>query len=106
MEIKGYHYTYRKNLKSILKKGLIPHKPNTNGISDPQAVYCFTNLEELENGLNNWLSDKMHFDEETTDLEGAILEVDLTGIPTIEGAPWEHVIPSKINPERIKIIEG
>lgn len=74
---------------------------------------CEIHIPELKNlrpqthtnRLTNWLSDKMHFDEETADLEGAILEVDLTGIPTIEGAPWEHVIPSKISPKHIKVIQ-
>ncbi len=91
----GYHVTKKKNLLKIFRRGLIPSVP-ADMSDDPKAVYLFIDEEALVDGLSNWLGDRFDEDEEL-----AVLKVDILGLPTMEGADFEHVVPSLIPPSRI-----
>lgn len=55
-----YHVTLKKNLKSIMKRGILPSVPED--MLDQKGVYVFTTPEDAEDSLMNWLGDR--FDEE------------------------------------------
>lgn len=95
MNILGYHLTYTKNLKKIFKFGIKPNVPEDMP-EDPCAVYLFIDLESLENALINWFGERLDEDEEFS-----VLVVDLSGVATVEGAEFEHVVPTTISPNRI-----
>lgn len=100
MKILAYHLAYKKNLKAIKISGIVPNIPEDMP-DEPSAVYLFVSLDALENALINWLGERLDEDEEIV-----VLVVDITGIPTIEGANFEHVVPSVIPANRIvKIID-
>lgn len=97
MKIIGYHATLSKNVSSILRDGLVPSIP-LDMQTDTKAVYLFVSIEELENAMRNWLGERFGEEDDLT-----ILEVDITGLKTVEGADFEHVVPQKIEASRINI---
>ena len=50
--------------------------------------------------MRNWLGERFGEEDDLT-----ILEVDITGLKTVEGADFEHVVPQKIEASRINIFE-
>lgn len=48
----GYHVTSKRNLRSIMKKGLVPHVPEDYGEhGDVEGVYLFKSLDDTRTAL-------------------------------------------------------
>ena len=92
----GFHVTYKKNLKNILKKGLIPSiGERAEQLESTEAIYLFESIDAVEDALMNWLGDELDEDEEIV-----ILEVNLEGLPVKKEA-FELQVPVLIEPKRI-----
>ena len=55
-----FHVTEKKNLKSILSKGLVPQIGTLSQKlgEDRKAIYLFATELEMENALANWLGEE------------------------------------------------
>lgn len=60
-----YHVTAKRNLKKILKDGLVPKVgARSKKLRETPGVYFFTDLVEARDGVSNWLGDE--FSDRTT----------------------------------------
>jgi hypothetical protein len=96
-----YHGTLKKNVPSILKKGLIPKHPQ--GIaSEPTAIFMWNNLESAK---NHCAYDEVIFEvyvplnvqiyKRSNDGESVDLPI---------GQGYEYFVREKIPPENLKIV--
>lgn len=102
----GYHVTSKRNIKSIMKKGLVPHVPEDYGTDgDIEGVYLFKSIEDTRNALYNWFGERIEEIEEETgrDYNEVCLEVDLTDMEgsLIDSVEYEWTCVDVIPPERI-----
>jgi hypothetical protein len=65
-----YHITPSKNVRKILKRGLLPSIGDRSKKIPEElpAIYLFNNLNDLEDAVMNWLADEFNEDEELTAL--------------------------------------
>jgi len=99
----AYHITRRKNLKSILKKGLIPNIPEDYVGSELKGVFLFKTKSDTENALHNWLGERIEEWEEENDTEydEVCLTVDISGLELIDSVEYEWTCTTTIEPNRI-----
>lgn len=84
----AYHVTPTKNIKNILKHGLIPNKPEESG---DLAVSLFKTLEDAKRETKSWLFHK--FNQQPLSL----IEVEITGLVLTETFSFE-LITCNANP--------
>lgn len=106
----GYHVTQERNLKSIMKKGLVPKVPKDFGDDgDYKGVYLFKTKDDMDNAMYNWMGERIEEWEEDNDKEfkETLLTVDLTGMEfsLIDSVEYEWTCTETIPPERIIKIE-
>lgn len=97
-EITAYHLTPKKNIDSIMEKGLIPQQNN----GDEYGIYLFPDMETMENALWNWFGERF---DDLPDIELCLLHVDITNIDYTTPVPYEMRIDKVISPNRIKKVE-
>lgn len=104
--IVAYHVTRRKNLKSIMKKGLIPSIPldyGTNG--DIEGVYLFKTIDDAKTALYNWLGERIEEWEEENDAEydEVLLKIDISDLDSylIDSVEYEWICTCTIQPNKI-----
>lgn len=99
--MKAYHFTSKKNLKSILKKGLIPKiGPRSKAVCEPcKAIYLFENIYEAYDMLSNYLYD--YFPKNT---QFVLLEVDINDFVVRKTGLRELLIFNPISPSNIKVV--
>lgn len=100
----GYHVTSKRNLRSIMKKGLLPHVPEDYGErGDVEGVYLFKSLDDTRNALYNWFGERIEEIEEETGrpYNEVCLEVDITGLDLYDSVEYEWTCLEVIPPERI-----
>jgi hypothetical protein len=99
----AYHITRRNNLAKIKQQGLIPKKPED--MDDEYGVYCFSDMESLENAMMNWLGERIEEWEEDNDEEyGEIcLKIDIKNLKQSFNSDvgYEIVVKEIIPPNRI-----
>jgi hypothetical protein len=93
----AFHITYKKNLQSILKIGLLPKIPKDYE-QEQKGIYLFPTFNDAENALGSWLEDRI---DENEDL--IALEIDITDLnPYItQSVEWELICSIPIKPNRI-----
>jgi len=93
-----YHITPRRNVMSIMAKGLRPGIGDRSSKIDGEThgIYTFPNKQSAEDALMNWLGDEFDEDEELS-----LLKVDITGLRTVQGADYEIIVTEPITPDRI-----
>jgi hypothetical protein len=96
----GYHVTPTRNVKYIIKNGLIPQiGSNSSSYGETEErLYFFPSVSDAENSAMTWLGDQ--YEDEIISL----LAVDLTGIPMKKDVEWEFYTNQAIPPERIKVL--
>jgi len=106
----AYHVTDERNIKSIMKQGLIPKVPEDfaqNG--DVKGVYLFKTRDDMDNALYNWLGERIEEWEEENDkkYKETCLTVDLTGLEPylVDSVEYEWTCTATITPDRILKIE-
>lgn len=106
----AYHVTDERNIKSIMKQGLIPKVPEDfaqNG--DVQGVYLFKTKDDMDNALYNWFGERIEEWEEENDktYKETCLTVDLTGLELylVDSVEYEWTCTTTITPDRIIKIE-
>lgn len=102
----GYHITSRRNLKSIMKKGLLPHVPEDYGEDgDVEGIYFFKSIDDTRNALYNWFGERIEEIEEETDrpYNETLLTVDLSGLEPylIDSVEYEWICTVEVEPSRI-----
>jgi hypothetical protein len=101
----AFHITQRRNLKSILKNGLIPSIPADFNTDEFKGVYLFKTKSDAENALYNWLGERIEEWEEENDKEydEVCLTVDISGLESnlIDSVEYEWTCTKKILPSRI-----
>jgi hypothetical protein len=108
----GYHITSKRNIKSIMRNGLVPHVPedyDENG--DMNGVYFFKTEQDARDALGQWFGDRIEEIEEETGraYNEVCLEVDLTGLEyyLVDSVEYEWIYvsdidePEPISPDRI-----
>jgi hypothetical protein len=95
-----YHVTPTRNLKSIMKTGLVPNiGDRSNKITGERTgIYLFPTVEAAEDAVMNWLGDEFDEDESLT-----MLKVNVTGLENSisKGADYELIANTTIEPNRI-----
>jgi hypothetical protein len=102
----AYHVTSRRNLKSIMKKGLEIRKPEDySEYGDVKAVYLFKTLDDTRNALFNWLGERIEEIEEETgkDYNEVVLKINISGLVKylIDSVEYEWICLVNIGPSRI-----
>lgn len=102
----SYHVTRRKNLKSILEKGILKSIPLDYGDSgDIEAVYLFKSIDDVKNALYNWLGERIEEweEENNEDYDEVVLKVDIEGLENYlyDSVEWEWTCLIDITPDRI-----
>ena len=102
----AYHVTNRKNLKSIMKRGLeprVPHDYGNNG--DTKGVYLFKTIDDTKNALYNWLGERIEeWEEETGKVyDEVVLKINIDGLEEhlIDSVEYEWTCLVVIEPSRI-----
>jgi len=106
----GYHVTSERNVKGILKKGIIPRIPKDFGLNgDVKGIYLFKTKDDMTNALFNWFGERIEDWEEENNKEykETCLTVDLTGLhhSLIDSVEYEWTCTTTITPDRIINIE-
>jgi hypothetical protein len=91
----AWHVTPTRNVARIRKKGLLVKVPLDMPEETP-GVYLFPTMDAVKDAFGSWLDDR--FDD---DVPLTILEVDITGLSTTDGAPYEIVVTENISPVRV-----
>ena len=96
-----YHLTPARNIPALGRQGLIPrHGVRAKRFGEPRpAIYCFASMDDLDEGLVNWLADEFP---ETTRL--ALLEIDLPDTLAWERVAFEIQVFDPIPPAAIRIV--
>ena len=90
-----WHVTYKDNLEGILQDGLMPSNPID--FNDERGVYCFPNIESMEDALANWLGDRLDESKEIV-----LIQLNIEGLNFKEvNNSYEIIVYDTINPERI-----
>jgi hypothetical protein len=102
----AYHVTSRRNLKSIMRKGLEPRIPEDYGVNgDVKGVYLFKTLDDTKNALYNWLGERIEEIEEETgkNYNEVVLKINISGLEAylIDSVEYEWTCLVKIVPSRI-----
>lgn len=107
----AYHVTRRKNIRSIMKKGLEARVPIDYGTEgDIKGVYLFKTVEDTQNALYNWLGERIEEWEEENDKEydEVVLKVNIEGLEEylIDSVDYEWTCVVDIEPSRVvEVIE-
>jgi hypothetical protein len=89
-------------VKSILRHGLLPHKPKD--FVDEKAVYLFPSISFAEDAVMNWYGGRFEEDIPLTLLKISKLQLDSLGIRYYSGdTPYEVISYQAIPPEAIQI---
>jgi pyrimidine deaminase RibD-like protein len=95
-----YHVTPTKNLKSIVKQGLVPTIGDRSSqiAGEKSGIYVFPDRASAEDAVMNWLGDE--FDDEPL----TMLKIDVSGLDKhiTKGADYELIVGTTIEPSRIK----
>lgn len=97
-----YHVTPPVNIASILQNGLLPQIGERSAIAGETvpAIFCFSNLDDVEDALTNWLGDL--FDE---DQPLSLLRVTLGSDAVLgTGAGYEVVVLTPIRAEGVTVL--
>ena len=102
----GYHITSKRNLPSIMKKGLLVKKPEDYGTDgDIEGIYFFKTLNDAKNALMNWLGQRIEDIEEQTGkpYDEICLVVDLTDFKNnmIDSVEYEWTVVKNIPSSKI-----
>ena len=98
-----YHVSLKRNLKSIMKYGLIPKiGTRSKELKEEKAVFLFTTREDMETALGQWLGN--WFSEKTVLMS---LEITLPDeFPIIDSTvDYEKVSKIRIPPVCIRFIQ-
>jgi len=106
----AYHITQRRNLKSILKNGLIPKVPDDyQDQGDMKGVYLFKTKSDTENALYNWLGERIEEWEEENgkEYDEVCLTVDISYLESnlIDSVEYEWTCTTIIKPSKILSID-
>lgn len=96
----AYHVTPAKNVRWIMKDGLVPQigpASSTYGESE-KRLYLFPSKDDADDATMNWLGDQ--YEDEIL----ALLQVDITGIPLKKDVDWEYYTDTPISSDRIKVL--
>lgn len=101
-----YHVAEKRSLRSILRRGLMPHAPGRGHGDDKQAVYLFTSREALEVGLGSWLGEVLEIDRGIgEDEELVFIEIDGSFmVGAFSDVEWEIATQRRIPPEAITAV--
>lgn len=107
-ELKLYHVTPASNIKSIMKKGLLPRVGERSAqLGERKAVFLFPTMEDAEEAVGNWLGDEFD-DEENLALLEITLDSDDENLLKEEDddsvAGYECIYLAVIPPSKIKVI--
>ena len=95
-----YHATPTRNLKSIMKTGLVPNIGDRSSkiTGEQSGIYLFPTVEAAEDAVMNWLGDEFDEDEPLT-----MLKVNVAGLENSigKGADYELIANTTIEPNRI-----
>lgn len=95
---KFYHISPNKNIRNILKNGLLPSRgERSSQLEIEDGIFLFVSLEAVRNALSNWLSDEFDEDEKL-----ALFQVDLD--EAIPANHYEIMIKYPIPPQYIKLL--
>lgn len=96
--ILGWHVTFASRLCAIMRHGLLPRiGPRSRKCREQKpAVYFFTSVEEVENGLSNWLGEQL---EDAGSL--VVVEADISGLRSECVCGWEISVFEAVEPSRI-----
>lgn len=99
-KVYAYHITPTKNVKWIMKDGLIPSIGSAASSygEEEERIYLFPSKDEAEDATMNWLGDQ--YESEVL----ALLLVDVTGIPLKKEVEWEYFTNQPIPADRIKVL--
>lgn len=97
-----YHVTPARNLDSIIQRGLLPSiGAHSEAANEPRAaVYLFSSIDALEDGLTNWLGDQFDDGEQLAVLKVAIPD----GAATVSEAGYEVVYLSPIPSAYVEVL--
>lgn len=62
-----YHITRKNNLVNIRQQGILPKKPDD--MDDEYGVYCFPDMDSVEDAMQNWLGERIDDWEDDNDEE-------------------------------------
>jgi hypothetical protein len=105
----AYHVTSRRNLKSIMKKGLEPRIPEDYGeYGDVKGVYLFKTLDDTRNALFNWLGERIEEIEEETgkDYNEVVLKINISGLEEYLIDSVEYEWTCMVNIEASRIVDS
>jgi len=97
-----YHVTPARNLRAIMRDGLIPKiGRRAQKLKEPVAgIYLFHSTAEASDAVANWLGDE--FGEDT---QLALLAVNVPNdAQTTEGAGFETILTTRVPPQSITIV--
>ncbi len=99
-----FHVTPASKLDSILRQGLVPGiGPRARMLGEPRpAVYFFTSLEALEDGLGNWLGEQFSEDEPLALL--AVAASSITGLRVATQAGFEASAEAAVPAEALTVV--
>lgn len=94
-----YHVTLKRNLKSIMKYGLIPQVGERSAkLNEELGVFLFPSVEDMELALEQWLGDEFDEEEELISLKVFVPD----DFPLEEPVEYERVVRTRIPPEWIE----
>jgi hypothetical protein len=96
----AYHVTPTKNVRSIMREGLVPEVGDNSSSygENEERVYLFPTLDDVEGALSSWLGEQ--FEEDIL----ALLQVDVSGIDLGSDVDFEVYTHEIISPDRITIL--
>lgn len=98
----AYHVTPTRNLRSIMKDGLVPQIGNRSSqlAGENEGIFLFPSVDDVEAAVSSWLGDEFDEDEDLS-----LLAVDISGLENsiIHGADYETIINTRIDPKRISV---
>jgi hypothetical protein len=104
----GFHVTRKRNVKKIMKEGIVPHEPEDTMEQEDKAVFLFKTREGTYNALVNWLGERLDEWEEEHDekYNEVVLIIDIDRLGCIDSANYEWECLETIPASRIlKVIE-
>lgn len=96
-----YHVCQTSNVESILTKGLIPQiGDRSSQLEKESGIYLFGNIEDVVDGVTNWLGDEFGEDEELT-----LLSIKLPNDWPLIRDEFEYVSKQSIPPKYIEVTD-
>lgn len=98
-----YHVTPKENLSSVMKYGLIPQVgERSKELNEGKAVFLFPTEADMEDALQNWLSDCFNEDVKLVSLEITLPDDFPIQDSTVD---WEKISKRVILPQYIRYLQ-